>query len=115
MILGAGQCSNSAFSSANSSSWKARTGRGGGSTRKLIVVRSPSDARALAGADFGLVRPGLVVVDEVGPVFLGRGEHVELRELGRDGLCAPGPAQPVAERLAGRPVVGEAPHAPHGR
>src|SRR4029453_10105791 len=90
MILGADQCSNSAFSSASSSSWKARTGRAGGSTRKLIVDR-PSHARALAGADLGLVRAGLVVVDvEVG-ALLGRREHVELLQLGRHRLSPTAP------------------------
>ncbi|MGH2473726.1 MAG: phosphoadenosine phosphosulfate reductase family protein, partial [Candidatus Limnocylindrales bacterium] len=44
--------------------WKVGTGSGGGSTRKLIGG-PPSDACALAGADLGLVRPGLVVVHVV--------------------------------------------------
>src|SRR5215510_1381725 len=121
MILGADQCSKSALSSASSSSWKARTGSGGGSTRKLIgapfglramstrptgpsnalwfwLARqarsrmspgSPSHACALAGTDFGGIRPGLVVVDVVLGALLRRGELVELLELRGDGL---GPA-----------------------
>src|SRR5262245_27522909 len=114
MILGADQCSNSTLSSASSSSWKARTGSGGGSTRKLTGSSpSPSHACALAGADFGRVRPGLVVVDvELGAVLRG-GELVELLELGADGLGPAGPVHPRAERLAGRALLGEAPDDAH--
>src|SRR4029453_17031351 len=114
MILGADQCANSAFSSASSSSWKARTGSGGGSTRKL--TDSPgSHACALAGTDFGGIRPGLVVVDVVVGAFLRRGELVELLELGRDRLGPAGPLHPRAERLARGALVREPADDPNGR
>src|SRR5688572_10436215 len=114
MILGADQCSNSAFSSASSSSWKARTGSAGGSTRKLMRGFLPSShAGALAGADLGLVRAGLVVVHVVLGRLVGRGELVELLELGGDGLGPAGPVHPLAERLAGLALVGEPADDPH--
>src|SRR5262245_19558839 len=116
MTLGADQCSNSEFSSASSSSWKARTGSGGGSTRKLTCSpRSRSHACALAGTDFGGIRPGLVVVDVVVGPFLGRGELVELLELGGDRLGPAGPLHPGPERLAGGALVREPADDPHGR
>src|SRR4029453_11228802 len=89
MILGADQPSNSTLSSASSSSWKDRTGSGGGSTRKL-TISPPSHARAFADTDIGRIRPGLVVVDVVVGAVLRGGEHVQLLELGPDGLGSPG-------------------------
>src|SRR5512132_286367 len=82
----------------------------------LSASSSPCDlshAGALADSDLGLVRTRLVVVDvELGPL-LGRGELVELLELGGDGLGATRPVHPVPEGLAGVALVGEAPYDPH--
>src|ERR671917_2297680 len=113
MILGAERRSNSALSSASSSSWNWGTGRAGGSTRKLMR-RVPSRAGALADTDLGLVRAGLVVVHVVVGGLVGQRELVQLLERGPDGLGAAGPVHPLAERLAGLALVGEPADDPHG-
>src|SRR5918997_1731162 len=113
MILGAERRSNSAFSSASSSSWNWGTGRAGGSTRKLMR-RVPSGAGALADADLGLVRAGLVVVHVVVGGLVGQRELVQLLERGPDGLGAARTVHPLAERLARLTLVGEPADDPHG-
>src|SRR5918998_1855522 len=114
MIFGAERRSNSALSSASSSSWNLGTGNAGGSTRKLMGSPA-SRARALADADLGLVRAGLVVVDVVIGRLVGQREAVEVLEPGGDGLGPAGPVHPRPERLAGLAFVREPADDPHRR